>query len=149
MARTAALQERYDRLRGHAPELAEQVTAGALTLDDAISTLDERQEEERFQHRVREADAVRLSDGDIAPPLVQLVEQGGITWRQANQHAEEFLARRQEAIDRARQALQLIAETWATIQDLAARPNTPYARDVLDDLTAEARIVAQNLITLA
>lgn len=28
--------------------------------------------------------------------------------------------------------LHLIAEKWAAVQDLAARPDTPYARDVLD-----------------
>ncbi|PBC83998.1 MULTISPECIES: ParB N-terminal domain-containing protein [unclassified Streptomyces] len=147
-ARTAALQEKYDRLREYAPELAEQVTEGLLAIDDAISTLDERQEEGRLQHHVRDADAIRLADGDTAPSLAQLVEQGDITWRQAHQRAEEFLAQRQDAIHRARQALQLIAETWATVQDLAARLDTPYGRDILDGLTPEARSLAQSLTTL-
>ncbi|WP_043265398.1 hypothetical protein [Streptomyces sp. CT34] len=69
--------------------------------------------------------------------------------RQAHQRAEEFLAQRQDAIHRARGALQLIAETWATVQDPAARLDTPYARDILDGLTPEVRSLAQSLTTLA
>ncbi|MBC9714343.1 ParB N-terminal domain-containing protein [Streptomyces sp. TRM66268-LWL] len=147
-ARSATLQERHGRLREHAPDLAEQVTEGALTLDEAIATLDQRQEEERLQHPVREADALRLADGDTAPPLAQLAEQGGITWHQAHQRAEEFLTQRQDAIHQARQALQLIAESWPIIRDLAARGDTPYTRDILDGLTPEARTLAQDLTTL-
>ncbi|MGA5879516.1 hypothetical protein ACPC3D_27450 [Streptomyces cellulosae] len=43
----------------------------------------------------------------------------------------------------------MIAENWAAVQDLAARPDTPYRRDILDALTPEARSLVQNLTTLA
>ncbi|WP_158692709.1 ParB/RepB/Spo0J family partition protein [Streptomyces roseochromogenus] len=148
-ARSAALQAQHDRLREHAPDLAEQVTEGLITLDDATAALDERQEEERLRKHVGDADALRLADGDTAPPLAQLVEQGHLTWHQAHQDAEQFRADRQDAIHRARQALQLIAENWAAVQDLAARSGTAYARDILDGLAPEARSLAQSLTTLA
>ncbi|WP_225099219.1 ParB/RepB/Spo0J family partition protein [Streptomyces sp. CoH27] len=147
--RSAALQAQHDRLREHAPDLAEQVTEGLITLDDATAALDERQEEERLRKRVSDAEALRLADGGTAPPLTQLVEQGQLTWHQAHQDAEQFLADRRDAIHRARQALQLIAENWAAVQELAARPDTPYARDILDGLAPEARTLAQSLTTLA
>ncbi|MFJ9890902.1 class I SAM-dependent DNA methyltransferase [Streptomyces sp. NPDC091287] len=41
----------------------------------------------------------------------------------------------------------VIAEKWAAVQDLAARPDTPCARDVLHGLAPEARSLAQALIT--
>ncbi|GGV93929.1 hypothetical protein GCM10015535_57880 [Streptomyces gelaticus] len=95
-----------------------------------------------------DADAIRLADGDTAPPLAQLAERGDITWHQAHQRADQFLAHRQEAVHRARQALQLIAENWAAIPDLAAQPDTLFARDIFEGLAPEARSLAQRLITL-
>jgi hypothetical protein len=43
----------------------------------------------------------------------------------------------------------VVAENWATVQDLAARPDTPYRRDILDGLTPEVRSLVQNLTALA
>lgn len=147
-ARAAAIQARHNRLREHAPDLAEQVSEGLLTLDDATTALDQREQEEELQRSVKATDALRLADGDPAPSLVQLVEQGGITWGQARQRAEQFHTDRRDAIQQAQQALRVIAENWATVQDLAARPDTPYARDILDGLAPEARSLAQRLTTL-
>ncbi|MEV5876972.1 ParB/RepB/Spo0J family partition protein [Streptomyces sp. NPDC052101] len=103
-ARAAAIQARHDRLREHAPDLAEQVTEGLLTLDDATATLGQRQHEEQLRQSVKHADALRLADGDPALPLVQLVEQGEITWSEAHERAEQFLAHRRDAIHQAQQA---------------------------------------------
>ncbi|EST29212.1 ParB/RepB/Spo0J family partition protein [Streptomyces roseochromogenus] len=147
-ARAAAIQAQHERLREHAPDLAEQVTEGQLTLDDATAALDQRQHEEQLQQSVKHADALRLADGDPAPPLVQLVEQGEITWSEAHERAEQFLAHRRDAIHQAQQALRAIAENWAAVQHLATRPNTPYARDVLGGLAPEARFLALSLTTL-
>ncbi|MFB6551946.1 hypothetical protein [Streptomyces sp. NPDC056405] len=146
--RSAALQAQPDLLRQQAPDLAAQAAEGLITLDDATPTLDQRQKEERHRQQVTHADTIRLADGDTTPPLAQLVERGDITWGQAHQRAEEFLAHRQEAIDRALNSLHLIAENWTTVQDLAARPETAYARELLDGLTPEARTLAQRLISL-
>ncbi|MER5548491.1 ParB N-terminal domain-containing protein [Streptomyces sp. NPDC002589] len=147
--RSAALQAQHDRLREHAPDLAEQVSEGLITLDDATAALDQRQHEERLQQSVKHADALRLADGNPDQPLVRLVEQGDITWSQAQQRAEEFLTRRRNAIHQAQQALRVIAENWAAVQDLAARPDTAYARDILDGLAPEVRSLAKSLTTLA
>ncbi|WP_053725928.1 ParB N-terminal domain-containing protein [Streptomyces sp. WM6378] len=133
-ARAAAVEAQYQRLREHAPDLAEQVTEGLLTLDEA-----------QIRHHVRDTDALRRADGDTAPPAVHLVEKGDITWDQAHQRAEHFLAHRQNAIHQAQQDLRVIAENWATVQDLAARPDTPYTRDVLNGLTPQARALIQSL----
>ncbi|WP_179199805.1 ParB N-terminal domain-containing protein [Streptomyces sp. NRRL B-24572] len=148
-ARAAALQEKYDRLRELAPDLAEQVTESQITLDDAAAALHERLETERLRQYVINADSVRLADGDTTPSLAELVERGDITWPEARQRAEEFAVHRRDTIQRSRQALHLIAENWTAIQDLAARPNTPYARDILDGLASETRSLAQALMTLA
>ncbi|WP_455353804.1 plasmid replication/partition related protein [Streptomyces sp. SYSU K217416] len=148
-ARAAALHEQYDRLRKLAPDLAEQVTEGEITLDDATAALNERLETERIRQYVITADTVRIADGDTTPPLAELVERGDITWPEAHQRAEEFAVHRRDTIQRSRQALHLIAENWTAIQDLAARPDTPYAQDVLDGLAPETRSLAQGLLTLA
>ncbi|WP_338671564.1 ParB/RepB/Spo0J family partition protein [Streptomyces sp. SCSIO 30461] len=147
-ARAAALQETYDRLREHAPDLAERVTQSEITLDDATAALDERLETERLRQYVINADTVRLADGDTTPPLAELVERGDIIWPEAHQRAEEFAVHRRDSIQRSRQALHVIAEHWTAVQDLAARPDTPYARDILDGLAPVARTLAQRLITL-
>lgn len=147
--RSAAIQAQHDRLREHAPALAEQVSEGFLSLDAATTALDQRQQEEQLQQSVKRTDALRLADGDPAPPLVQLVEQGDITWSQAQERVEQFRTHRRNAIQQAQQALRSIVENWATVQDLAARTDTPYARDILDGLAPEARSLAQSLTTLA
>ncbi|MGW4727599.1 hypothetical protein ACWEQC_00080 [Streptomyces shenzhenensis] len=95
-----------------------------------------------------DADTLRLADGDTTPPLAELVERGDITWGQAHQCAEEFLAHREDAIDRAQHSLQLIAKNWTAIQDLGARPGTQLTRDILGGLAPEVRFLAQRLITL-
>ncbi|MFF5423734.1 MULTISPECIES: plasmid replication/partition related protein [unclassified Streptomyces] len=148
-ARAAALQEQYDRLREHAPDLAEQVTEGQITLVDATAALNQRLETERLRQYVIDTDTVRQADGDTTPHLTELVERGDITWPEAYQRAEEFTVRRRDTIQRSRQALHLIAEHWTAVQDLAARPDTVYVQDVLDGLAPEARFLAQALIALA
>ncbi|MFJ5875981.1 ParB N-terminal domain-containing protein [Streptomyces sp. NPDC093088] len=147
-AQAEAFQEKRDRLTEHAPDLAKQVTEGRLTLDEAIAALEERQEASRIRKQIADADTLHLADGHTTPPLAQLAEQGDITWHQANQRAEEFLVRRQEAIGRAQHRLQLIAESWTAVQDLAARPGTQLTRDILSGLVPEVRLLAQRLITL-
>ncbi|MFH8626551.1 plasmid replication/partition related protein [Streptomyces vietnamensis] len=147
--RAATVQKQYDHLREHAPDLAEQVTESEITLADATGALNERLETERLRQYVITADTVRLADGDTTPPLAELVERGDITWPEAHQRAEEFAVHRRDTIQRSRHALHLIAEHWTAVQDLAARPDTPFARDILDGLAPEARSLAQALITLA
>ncbi|MGW0711569.1 plasmid replication/partition related protein [Streptomyces sp. NPDC002643] len=148
-ARVAEIQAQHNRLREHAPDLAEQINEGLLTLDDATAALDQRQHEEHLRQSVQHADALRLADGEHAPPLAQLVERGDVTWEQAHQRAEEFLVCRRNTIQQAQQALRVVAENWAAIEDLAARPDTPYSRDVLDGLTPQVRSRVQNLTALA
>ncbi|MEV6046464.1 ParB/RepB/Spo0J family partition protein [Streptomyces xanthochromogenes] len=148
-ARADALQAQHQHLREHAPDLAEQVRADLLTLDDATAALDQRQHEERVRQHVTDSDALRSADGDPAPPLAQLVEQGDITWDQAHQRAEQFRVHRQNAIHQAQQALRVIAENWATVQDLVVRPDTPYMREILDGLTPETRSLVRSLTTAA
>ncbi|MCD9875275.1 ParB/RepB/Spo0J family partition protein [Streptomyces guryensis] len=143
-AHAAEIQAQHDRLHEHAPDLAEQLTDGSLTLDDATAALNQRQHEEQLRQTVQHTDALRLSDGDPTPPMAPLVERGDITWEQAHQRAEEFLAHRRNAIRQTQQALQVIAEIWTAVQDLAARPDTPYGRDILDGLTPEVRLLVQN-----
>ncbi|WP_411070908.1 plasmid replication/partition related protein [Streptomyces sp. cmx-4-25] len=148
-ARAAALQKQYDHLREHAPDLAEQVTESKITLADATTALNERLETERLRQHVITADTIRIADGDTTPPLAELVERGNITWSEAHQRAEEFAVRRRDTIQRSRQALHLIAEHWTAVQDLATRPDTPYAHEILDGLAPGVRSLAQALITLA
>ncbi|WP_432072716.1 ParB N-terminal domain-containing protein [Streptomyces wuyuanensis] len=144
-ARAAALQEKYDRLREHAPDLADQITEDQLTVDEAIHALNERQEEERLRRHVQDTDDLRLADGDTHPPLTQLVEQGDITWQQAHERAEEIRAHRHDAIRRIQQAVEDITANWPAVQDLAARPGTRYAQEVIDGLPAEARALVKEL----
>ncbi|MFB6556397.1 ParB N-terminal domain-containing protein [Streptomyces sp. NPDC056405] len=146
--RAAAFLAQHDRLREHASDLAAQVAEGLISLDDATAALDQRQEVERLRQQVTHADTIRLADGDTTLLLTQLAEQGDITWHEAQQRAEMFLARRQDAIHRAQHALQLIADNWTEVQGLAARPDTQVTRDILGGLAPEVRVLAQRLITL-
>ncbi|APU41104.1 ParB N-terminal domain-containing protein [Streptomyces sp. TN58] len=146
--RAAAVLAQHERLRQHASDLAAQAAEGLISLEDATAALDQRQEEARLRRQVTHADTIRLADGDTTPPLAQLVARGDTTWSQAHQRAEEFLAHRQETIDRAQHSLHLIAENWTAVQDLAARPGTQLTRDILGRLAPEVRFLAQRLITL-
>lgn len=148
-ARTEALLAQHERLQQHAPDLTEMVTEGLLTLDAAITALDQRLEEEQLRRLVKECDAIRLADGDTTPAFTQFAERGDFTWGQAAQRAEEHRAHRHEAILHTQQALQLIAANWAAVHDLAARPDTPYAQEILDGLTPEAHALATHLTARA
>ncbi|MEW1696457.1 ParB N-terminal domain-containing protein [Streptomyces sp. NPDC091278] len=144
-AQTEALQERRDRLTEHALDLAKQVAEGHLTLDDAITTLEERQEQARIRKRIAEADELRLADGHTTPPLNQLAEQGDITWHQAHQQAEQYLTRRRSAIHHTQQAIEQAAEHWTTIRPAITRPDTAFAREIHAGLSPEAQELATHL----
>ncbi|MCZ4117911.1 hypothetical protein [Streptomyces sp. H39-S7] len=144
-ARTAAVINQHNELRQHAPDLAEQVTEGYLTLDAATAILHQRLEDERLRRRVKEVDAIRQADGDTRPSHTELAEQGAITWQEAHHRVEQQHAQRQKAIQEAQQALEQIARSWTAVQDLAVRLDTPYAHEVLDGLTPEARALATRL----
>ncbi|MEW2585585.1 ParB/RepB/Spo0J family partition protein [Streptomyces virginiae] len=133
-AETIAAQ--HEHLRRHAPDLADQVTEGHLTLDEA-----------RLRQVVRATDALRAADGDTTPALTQLAKRGDLTWQQAAQRAEEHRTHRNDAIVRTQQALQLIAENWTAVHDLTTRPDTPYAQEIIDGLTPEARTLVTQLTT--
>lgn len=135
-ARTEAINAQHEQLRQHAPDLAEQVTEGRLSLDEA-----------RLRQVVRDTDTMRAADGDATPALTQRAERGDITWQQAAQCAEEHRTHRNDAIARAQQALQLIAENWTAVHNLTTRPDTPYAQEILDGLTPGARALITQLVT--
>ncbi|MEU9000622.1 ParB N-terminal domain-containing protein [Streptomyces sp. NPDC048551] len=137
-AHSETIAAQHERLRRHAPDLADQVTEGRLSLDEA-----------RLRQVVRDTDITRAADGDTTPALTQLAERGDITWQQAAQSAEQHRGYRSAAILRAQQALQLIAENWTVVHDLTARPDTPYAQEILDGLTPEARSLAERLAQAA
>ncbi|MEU1090761.1 ParB N-terminal domain-containing protein [Streptomyces sp. NPDC005892] len=144
-AHAAAVQARYDHLSRHAPDLAAGVAEDLLNLDAAIKALEQRREEEPLRRHVQHVDALRLADGDTAPPLGQLVEQKDITWRQAHQEAERFLVQRTEAIHRAQQAIEQLAVDWPAIR----HPETPYAREIVDGLSPQARTLLTDLTARA
>lgn len=146
-AHAAAIQAKHNYLSQHAPDLADQVVEGLLTLDEATTALDARREEEQLRQRVRDADAICLADGDTTPPLGQRAERGSITWHQAHQSAEQFLAQRQEIINRTQQALEQLAQNWTGVQKLGAHPNTPYSQEILDGLSPHARALTARLAT--
>ncbi|MFF9503475.1 ParB/RepB/Spo0J family partition protein [Streptomyces sp. NPDC014656] len=145
-AKAEALQEKRDRLTENAPDLAKQVTEGRLALDDAITTLKERQERTRIRKRIAEADELRLADGHTTPPLTLLAEQGDLTWHQAHQQAEQYLAHRESAIHHTQQALEQAAQHWAPIRPATTRPDTAFAREVHASLSPEAQELASHLI---
>ncbi|MGP3638231.1 hypothetical protein ACTU45_33785 [Streptomyces sp. 24-1644] len=96
---------------------------------------------------MRDADAIRLADGDTTPPLGQRRSGENITWNQAHESAEQFLAQRQEIINRTQQALEQLAQHWTGVQKLGAHPNTPYSQEILDGLSPHARALTARLTT--
>ncbi|MFF4926879.1 ParB N-terminal domain-containing protein [Kitasatospora sp. NPDC001261] len=142
-----AKQAQYDLLRDQAPDLATRVTEGDLDLPAALTELERRQEEERLRARVEQADALRAADGDTQPAFAQLVDDGVIDWPEAAQRADHFHTQRQEAVQHSQQALHLIADHWATIRNLALRPDSAFTREVLDGLVPEAQALAEHLLT--
>ncbi|MFD0277192.1 hypothetical protein ACFVHB_25250 [Kitasatospora sp. NPDC127111] len=146
-ADTKALLAQHARLRQHAPDLAEQVIDGRLTLTDAIAALDARCEEEHLRKRVEEIDAILLADGDEST-FARSAERGDTDWRRAHQRAEQYLARRHDTIRHIQDRLAGIAEAWSAVQELAHRPRSPYAREILVGLTGPARALANRLVAL-
>ncbi|WP_327253623.1 ParB N-terminal domain-containing protein [Streptomyces sp. NBC_01244] len=141
----AALLALQDRLRQHAPDLADQVIEESLTLEEATAALDQRIEEERLRLRIEEVDAILQADGTTALRLTQRATQGELTWQAAHQLAEQHYSRREDAIRRTQQALEQIATHWAELEELAIRLNTPYAQEVFVSLTPTARTIATRL----
>ncbi|MCY0927041.1 hypothetical protein OTB20_12680 [Streptomyces sp. H27-H1] len=148
-AQAAAVTAQYDNLLRHAPDLAAQVAEELLTLDEATTKLGRRLEEDRLRQRVKEIDAVRQADGDTTPAHTYLAEQGEITWQQAHQLAEQHHTQRQESIHRTQQAIEQISANWTAIQNVSARPDTPYTREILEGLTPEAHTLIQGLTAQA
>ncbi|WP_051838319.1 ParB N-terminal domain-containing protein [Streptomyces sp. NRRL WC-3742] len=136
----------YDLLRAQAPDLAVRVTEGDLDMPAALTELERCQEEERLRAHVDRVDAVRAADGDIQPTLARLVDDGLIDWPEAARRADHYLAQRQDALRHSQQALQLIADHWDTVRSLAGRPDSALIREVLDNLTPEARTLAEELL---
>ncbi len=147
-AKAEDLQEKRDRLTENAPDLAKQVTERRLALDDAITTLEERQERTRIRKQIAEADELRLADGHTTPPLALLAERGDITWHQAHQQAEQYVTHRRSAIHHTQQAIEQAAQHWITIRPPIARPDTAFAREVHAGLSPEAQELAAHLTRL-
>ncbi|MGY3337238.1 hypothetical protein ACVW0K_003337 [Streptomyces filamentosus] len=148
-AKIAAMQEKQGRLDQHAPDLAKQVSEGRLTLDEAIATLAERQEQTRIRKEITDADVLRKADGHMTPPLAQLAEQGDITWTQAHQQAEEYVAQRRTVIHETQQAIEQAAQHWTTIRAQMPRPGTALAREFHAGLSPEAGELITHLTALA
>ncbi|WP_338677717.1 ParB/RepB/Spo0J family partition protein [Streptomyces sp. SCSIO 30461] len=148
-AKTAAELEKLDRLSEHAPDLVKQVSESHLTLDDAIATLEERQEQERIRNQIAEADELRLADGHTTPPLTQLAKQGDITWHKAHQQAEQYVTHRRSAIHHTQQAIEQAAQHWTTIRPPITRPDTAFAREVHAGLSPEAQELTAHLTPLS
>ncbi|MFF7635618.1 ParB/RepB/Spo0J family partition protein [Kitasatospora sp. NPDC008050] len=142
------VKAKHDRLLQHAPDLAAQVTEGELTLDTATATLDQRLEDEQLRRKVEEIDAIRRADRDPGPALTELADSGDIDWQQAHQCAEDYITQRQAAISRDRQRLAAIADSWATVRNLACQPDSLYTHQVLDGLTPLAHELANRLLIL-
>ncbi|MFF2657676.1 ParB N-terminal domain-containing protein [Kitasatospora sp. NPDC058032] len=145
-AEAKAKQAQYDLLRDQAPDLATRVTEGDLDLPAALAELERRQEEGRLRARVEQADAVRAADGDTQPAFAQLIEDGVIDWPEAAQRADHFHTQRRDAVQHSQQALHLIADHWATIRNLALRPDSAFTREVLDGLVPEAQALVDQLL---
>jgi hypothetical protein len=147
-AETEAINAQYQQLRDKAPDLAEKATHGECTLPEALAELDRQQAEEQLRRRVAEMDAIRMADGLTEPRIIELAERGDITWHQAAEQADQYLAERQEKLQHAQQALEHLAATWPMLQDLARRPNSTFTRDVLNGLTVGAVAFIDRLIAL-
>ncbi|MFD4373341.1 plasmid replication/partition related protein [Streptomyces sp. NPDC058486] len=147
-AKATARQEKHDRLTQHAPDLDKQVSDGHLTLDEAIETLEERQEQTRIRKEITDADTLRIADGHTTPPLAQLAERGDLTWNQAHQQAEEYVAQRRTAIHETQQAIEQAAQHWTTIRAQIPRPGTALARECHAGLSREAQELITHLTAL-
>lgn len=121
----------------HAPALAEKVRTGILGLDTAYQTACElKANAEALRERY---DRLRRHD----PDLVEQVMTGFLTLDDAIATVDHW----EEAVHRTRQAIEQITANWPAVQELAARRNTRYAQEVVDGLTAEARVLIGELLS--
>lgn len=119
-----------------APELAERVRDGKLSLDAAAGIVRERK---------AEAAAVQAAFDNLrahAPDLASRVTEGELTLDAATKE----LGQRQAAVRRDQQRLTAIVERWDVLQELAHEPDSLHTFQVLDGFATDHRALVTRLI---
>ncbi|MGW4812167.1 ParB/RepB/Spo0J family partition protein [Kitasatospora cineracea] len=119
-----------------APDLAEQVRAGKLSLDAAANTARERK---------AQAAAIQAAFDHLrahAPDLAAQVTEGELTLDAATRE----LGQLQATVRHDQERLTAIAERWDTLRELAREPDSLHTHQVLDGLAPDHRALATRLI---
>lgn len=113
-------RKRRERTKSLPNDLAVLVDSGVRDLDDA-----EREAEARKV--VTAVDVVRNGDGSPPPSFTDRVQDGTLTWTEAQTLAEEWKQEREASIGRLTDSYRVIADHyWPAVPDLAAHPGHPY-----------------------
>jgi ParB-like chromosome segregation protein Spo0J len=143
-AEAQALQTQLDELHAEAPDLAEQVTQGDLTLPQALAEQQHQREQAHRRERVEAIDTLRTSEGGPGPTFTERAERGHLDWQHACAEAEQWLAERKRGILHAQESLCAIQARWGSILILNTSPDS-YLTDILDGVSEGARAFVQEL----
>lgn len=123
----AETRKRRERSGALPNDLAALVDSGVRDLDDA-----EREAEARKV--VTGVDAVRNGDGAPPPSFGDRVQDGTLTWPEAQTLAEEWKQERDQSISRYRESLLAVVDHWPAVPDVADHPGHPYFQAIVDGL---------------
>jgi hypothetical protein len=123
------------QLRAEAPDLADEIAEERLTLEEALGALQDRRQDAIRQECVAKVDEVIILEGHKEPTFAERVEQGHITWNDADTLSGKWLQERSESIDRDAERVRRITASWGALRDVMCKPDRPRTVELLERLS--------------
>lgn len=119
----------------------------AALVDNGVRDLGDAEAEARSREIVIRVDQIRDGDGDPPPSFTGRVEAGELAWTEAATLAEQWEVDRAESIERDRERIShVIKGGWSALRRVAAKPDHPYSRELLDGFGDGTRELVENTI---
>lgn len=119
----------------------------AALVDNGVRDLGDAEAEARSREIVTRVDQIRDGDGDPPPSFTGRVEAGELAWTEAATLAEQWEVDRAESIERDRERIShVIKGGWSALRRVAAKPDHPYSRELLDGFGDGTRELVENTI---
>lgn len=106
----------------------------AALVDNGVRDLDDAEREVQARKVVTEVDTIRNADGAPPPSFTDRVQDGTLTWSEAQTLAEEWKQEREQSLQRYEKNLRALSDSWQAAEDLAAQPQHPFFLDALSRL---------------
>lgn len=118
----------------------------AALVDSGVRDLDDAEKEAEARKVVTEIDAIRNGDGAPPPSFTDRVQDGVISWSEAQTLAEEWKQERTAAVQRYHHKFRSATDIWQAVKDLAADPDHPLFLDALDGLEQHRQDTLRDMI---